>query len=711
MALYLTKSRFKLALECPTKLYYSNSPNNYFDSNRNNEFLQSLADGGNQMGELAKFKYHSDPIGSNITVETLDYEEALSQTNNLLKKSSRVVIAEAALLYEMYFVRVDILIKDEISKTIDIIEVKSKSIDESDVENLFKGPSGKYKSGWLPYLYDVTFQAEVAKHCFPNYQIRPKLLLLDANAVCDVDGLYQNFKVLTKKDSKTGRSRVFIQTPIDLTRDQLGNLEILREVDVSSVVDDLRHRPIDNFPHVPEENGKDLQSFMQWAGNLQKEGIFYFGGVSKTCKSCQYRAPESEQKKSGVHECWKHAINQAQLIGSKDISDRTIPLSIDLWGGGSGATSITQKVLDQKRAFVSDIEAEDIKPKNNNPTVGLSAFDRRMAQIKSASISKEFIEINEERLSAMDQWEWPLHMIDFETSAPAIPFFKGLHPYETLAFQFSHHVMEKKSEGKISIRHANQWISTKAETFPSIDFVRALRAALMPDGQLRGTVCRYHSHENTVLRKLRSVIINHKNPPNDSNLLIDFIDLITKSPDGEGSSSIQSKRMVDIHRLVQEGFYSGRAGSSISLKSMLPSILGNAHETAYLYRRNKIYGAGLTIPSLNFSDPQGHIWLQSDKGDDPYKTLPPIFGPHFGEIGELISQLVCHDTGDVDDTSITHGGLAMTAFNYTQFTCLGEVERLMIESALLRYCELDTLAMVILVQGLMELRGRTFALI
>ena len=169
--------------------------------------------------------------------------------------------------------------------------------------------------------------------------------------------------------------------------------------------------------------------------------------------------------------------------------------------------------------------------------------------------------------------------------------------------------------------------------------------------------------------------------------------------------------MVDIHRLVQEGFYSGRAGSSISLKSMLPSILGNAHETAYLYRRNKIYGAGLTIPSLNFSDPQGHIWLQSDKGDDPYKTLPPIFGPHFGEIGELISQLVCHDTGDVDDTSITHGGLAMTAFNYTQFTCLGEVERLMIESALLRYCELDTLAMVILVQGLMELRGRTFALI
>jgi hypothetical protein len=49
--------------------------------------------------------------------------------------------------------------------------------------------------------------------------------------------------------------------------------------------------------------------------------------------------------------------------------------------------------------------------------------------------------------------------------------------------------------------------------------------------------------------------------------------------------------------------------------------------------------------------------------------------------------------------------LAMTAYNYTQFNDLSAFERRRIEQALLRYCELDTLAMVILVQGLMELRG------
>ena len=71
MALYLTKSRFKLSLECPTKLYYLNSKNGYFDKNQDNDFLQALADGGNQLGELAKFKYHSDPLNAKITVETL----------------------------------------------------------------------------------------------------------------------------------------------------------------------------------------------------------------------------------------------------------------------------------------------------------------------------------------------------------------------------------------------------------------------------------------------------------------------------------------------------------------------------------------------------------------------------------------------------------------------------------------------------------------
>jgi hypothetical protein len=45
----LTKSRFKLAVECPTKVFYS-LDKRYVKSEDEDEFLQALADGGFQAG-------------------------------------------------------------------------------------------------------------------------------------------------------------------------------------------------------------------------------------------------------------------------------------------------------------------------------------------------------------------------------------------------------------------------------------------------------------------------------------------------------------------------------------------------------------------------------------------------------------------------------------------------------------------------------------
>ena len=50
---YLTKSRFKIGCECPTKLFYT-AKKEYANNNLDNEFLQALAEGGYQVGELAK---------------------------------------------------------------------------------------------------------------------------------------------------------------------------------------------------------------------------------------------------------------------------------------------------------------------------------------------------------------------------------------------------------------------------------------------------------------------------------------------------------------------------------------------------------------------------------------------------------------------------------------------------------------------------------
>ena len=50
---YLTKSLFALALECETKLYYTKKPKEYPDQKIDDPFLDSLAEGGFQVGELA----------------------------------------------------------------------------------------------------------------------------------------------------------------------------------------------------------------------------------------------------------------------------------------------------------------------------------------------------------------------------------------------------------------------------------------------------------------------------------------------------------------------------------------------------------------------------------------------------------------------------------------------------------------------------------
>ena len=171
---YLTKSRFKLGLECPIKLFYIKKEE-YKDQKQEDTFLEALAEGGFQVGELAKYKY---PGG--VDIETLDYDESLEVTNKELEKD-KATIYEAAVRYDDLFIRVDVLKKT--NAFIEIIEVKAKSYEMVDLE---KDPFidqrtkkvKKLNGKWAPYLYDIAFQYYVATKAFPGKTIIPKLLLV-----------------------------------------------------------------------------------------------------------------------------------------------------------------------------------------------------------------------------------------------------------------------------------------------------------------------------------------------------------------------------------------------------------------------------------------------------------------------------------------------------------------------------------------------------
>lgn len=74
----------------------------------------------------------------------------------------------------------------------------------------------------------------------------------------------------------------------------------------------------------------------------------------------------------------------------------------------------------------------------------------------------------------------------------------------------------------------------------------------------------------------------------------------------------------------------------------------------------------------------------------PYKLLPPLFDDLDGE---QIEELLMGE-------KLADGGAAMTAYGYLQFTQMSDGERERIIQGLLKYCKLDTMAMVFLWEGL-----------
>ena len=144
--------------------------------------------------------------------------------------------------------------------------------------------------------------------------------------------------------------------------------------------------------------------------------------------------------------------------------------------------------------------------------------------------------------------------------------------------------------------------------------------------------------------------------------------------------------MVDMCRMVKDYFYDPRTKGSNSIKAVLPAVLSRSKFIQDKYSK-PIYGKTSLIKSLNFGD--GWNWIQFDEDGNvisPYKLLPSVFeGLSEEDKAELLTS-----------ESIADGGAAMTAFAKMQFEEMSEIERMSIIAGLLKYCELDTLAMVMI---------------
>lgn len=288
--------------------------------------------------------------------------------------------------------------------------------------------------------------------------------------------------------------------------------------------------------------------------------------------------------------------------------------------------------------------------------------------------NEPYIDINGLK-KEMNTWKYPLHFIDFETTATALPFNKGLVPYEGVAFQFSHHTVDKNG----NIEHKGQYISDKQGFFPNFEFVRELKKQLDKDD---GTIFRYATHENTYLRKISQQL--QESNETDKDELCKWVDTITEYKI-EKDKIAGNRNMVDMCALVVKYYYNPLTGGSNSLKYVLPATIETSDYLRTKYSE-KIYGKNKQIKSLNFDEMSWIQYNENGKTKNPYDLLPGIFNK---ETDDKLDRLFIEDV-------INQGGAAMTAYAKMQFSMMTEEEREKLKISLLKYCELDTFAMVLI---------------
>ncbi len=630
MSSYLSKSDFKIAHDCYTKLFYKK--NEFPSSNDGNEYLQFLAQGGYMVGKLATLYY---PDGIEISTGN-DHNLAVKQTEKYLDQDD-VTLFEASILSKAKLIRIDILKKE--NKTLHLIEVKSKSYDPDD--NL---DNNDYKD----YLFDVGFQYFVLQEKFPDYKIIPYLFMPDKSKATSIEGLAFLFQIEENKTDSKFRS-FNITVPTDRIKDLVKD-NILTLINVEEYVVRL-------LPTIEQEVKVLLPSLKD---EIKKIDV----PLSKKCFKCEYSITENENKLSGFDECWK------------DMPKPKFHLK-DLTRVASQSKSVKamDSLIHQRKISFDDIIGLLGDGKGDN---------RRKIQIEYTKKNEEFIDPQLKK--ELNSFKYPLHFIDFETSRVALPYHQGMRPYEQVTFQWSCHTIKRDGEEPVH----GEWLNLETE-YPNFKFAEKLMLFMNRNGGI-GTPLMWSSYENTTLRDVYTQMLKYEYK-NDE--LKDWLETIVKFRKRKDENPLVPNhlcetegRFLDLNALANQFYFHPLMNGKTSIKWVLPAVLSSLNS-----ERTKNW-------LKNFSD-GFNLYKEDENGIpiDPYELLKPP---------EIFIEAEKLDKASDDDVYVNEGTGAMRAYEDLMIG-LNKGKKEIKEGyreALLRYCKLDTLAMVIIWEYWNNIKGK-----
>ena len=544
--MHLSKSDFKLARECPTKLYYKKL--RYPSNKRDDPYLQYLAEGGYRVEKLAKLLY---PSGVELKYDRQQPEASCARVKAVLEGREKAVLFEACLVHESYSARIDILEKDE--NTLQVIEVKSASVnpdDEKNGDSPFLGKKGKVSSKKESYIEDVAYQTWITRQLFPEYKVVPYLMLLDSSKKVGASATFRNFKAI-----QSSQSSDFTVNKIEYTGDstKLAAEHCLGLYNVSREVEQVMDR-------IEVEAARFAQSLRgDKPTKIQAE-------LSAKCAKCEYRTAEGH---SGFSECW------GSLAAEK-------PHILDLYSLGS--TSKGKNNIVAAMAACGQVSLYQAGEKLLSGKLG----QRREIQVTNMKKGCEWIDPALPKL--LHSHPEPLHFIDFEASVLGIPPYEGMRPYEKEIFQWSCHTMKDYKSAKIEHK---EWLNDKTE-FPNFKFARKLMQAIGDEG----TVYIWSGYEITCLREIRRQMDERGvKEPN----LAKWLDRMTAE---------DNPRIVDLCKLALEHYFAPEMGGRVSIKNVLPAVWMRANEiremeafSKYVKEENgKFIDPYKTLPELQMGE-------------------------------------------------------------------------------------------------------------
>ncbi len=600
---FLTKSDFKLARTCSTKLYYKKLK--YPTTQDDDEYLELLEHGGYMIGAIAKLLFPEA-----IAVNERESQRALQATQELIRQEN-VTLLEAAFLSNGKFARPDILLKHGNHFT--IIEVKAKSYDGAEAQerrnagkpNPFRNVrKGEITPNWRPYLEDVTFQALILRELFPQAKIACELMMPDTSLATSIDKLYSLFELEQLTLDETGYPRASVTFTGDVN--QLRRDHFLTRLNVDAEVAEL----MQTVASAAETFVNSLQPLTKIPTPL-----------SLNCSDCEYQVATTE-KQNGYRECWgaladvkPHIFEMYRLgqIANGGLAERLIA------EGKVSLFAIPETALVKKDGTAGEWDK------------------RRLLQIRHTQANTEWID---PALSGLlESFTYPLYFIDFETSALAVPYHAGMHPYENVAFQWSCHTLRSPDAEP---EHA-EWINVE-DAFPNFAFAESLMKHL----GTRGTFFMWAPHENTTLKGVRRQMDGRY----DNAEIKGWLEWLTDDGKGEGRS-----RLVDMNALTLKYYFHPIMKGKTSIKKVVDAIWK-------------------TTPALRQRFP-AYIKEQSHDILSPYQSLPPL-------------------VIDGEEVSVSEGTGAIRAYQAMLYgkEKSNPIVREQWKKLLLQYCQLDTLAMV-----------------